>query len=367
MQDDLGWSRLTLTGAYSLAILTAGLASVAAGRLLDRHSPRLPMSVGSALAALFVVAWSRISTVPELYAVFLGLGAAMAFVLYEAAFVVLTKWFSVRRTAALATLTTIGASASFIFSPLSEALVHAYGWRFAVGALAFILAVITIPLHALVLRAAPSPQPPASGSPAAVVTTRRAVIRRSSFWMIGAAFATSSFVAAAIAVHLVSLLIDAGIRPAASALAAGLLGLAQIGGRVMFARARRLLPPAAHAAVAFGLAAVTLGLLAVARTSGLVVLLFVLCFGASSGMFVLLRATLIADLYGRTNYGAIAGVLSACTLGGTAAAPLGASLIALAPGGDATMLLALAALLVFASLAVGKAMEREYVFLRRRS
>ena len=44
-----------------------------------------------------LLAWSRIGWVAELYAVFTGIVVAMAVVPYEPAFIVVTKWFSVRR------------------------------------------------------------------------------------------------------------------------------------------------------------------------------------------------------------------------------------------------------------------------------
>lgn len=127
MERDLGWAPVALTGAYSLALLTSGLAIPAGGRWLDRGSPRLLMTTGSVLAALLVLAWSRVSTLPELYLVFAGLGLTMALVLYEPAFIVVTKWCQRRRNAALTSLTMIAGLASFIFSPLTERLVGADG------------------------------------------------------------------------------------------------------------------------------------------------------------------------------------------------------------------------------------------------
>ena len=41
MQQELGWSTATLTGAYSLALLVSGLAAIPVGRWVDRHGPRI--------------------------------------------------------------------------------------------------------------------------------------------------------------------------------------------------------------------------------------------------------------------------------------------------------------------------------------
>lgn len=362
MERDLGWSRVALTGAYSLAILVSGLASVSVGRLLDRCSPRLPMTAGSALAAALVFAWSRVSTLPELYLVFLGLGVAMALILYEPAFIVITKWFLFRRYAALTALTMIAAFSSFIFSPLTARLVESWGWRGAVGVLALILAGVTVPIHALVLRPSPRLHQDAAGG-TAVAGRRRAVGGDVSFWMIVGAFALGSFTTVSIAVHLVPLMVGAGSSAPVAAFAAGLMGLAQIPGRVLFAVSSSRLGATTNTAAVFGLAGASLVLLIVSQ-SGWAVLVFVVCFGMCNGMLTLLRATVIGDIYGQAEYGAISGVASACALTACAAAPLAASLIAVAPGGYITLLLVLTGATCLAAVAAARGTRQALASVR---
>jgi MFS family permease len=358
IQEETGWSAAAITGAYSAALLVSGLVGLQVGRVLDRR-PRLLMTAGSVLAAALMLAWSRVGTLLELYLVFAGLGVAMALVLYEPAFVVVTKWFRLRRKAALTTLTLIAAVSSFIFSPLTERLVAAHGWRDAVAVLAAILAATTIPLHAIVLRPAPLRDGPIrTGSEPG----RSAVVRRGGFWLITAAFALSSFVSVAVAVHLVKLLVDGGTTPAFAAFAAGLMGLSQIPGRIVFALAASRLGPAATARSVFAFGAVTLVSLTVDQ-SRWAVLAFVVGYGMSNGMTTLLRATVIADLYGQASFGAISGVVSAVTLAVRAAAPFVAALIALAPGGSTTLLTALAAMSVAAAFAVGRGTRADSILV----
>ncbi len=360
MQNATGWSAATLTGAYSLALLVSGLAAPLVGRLLDQHSPRLLMTAGSTLAALLLLAWSRVSSLPELYLVFGGLGVAMALVLYEPAFVVVTKWFRHRRHAALTTLTLIAAWASFVFSPLTQHFVGAYGWRQTVVILALILAVVTVPLHAIVLRS-----PPRLDETKAAQRSTSTSAHGRGFWLIVAAFSLSSFVTVAIAVHVVRLLLGAGMSGTFAAFAAGLLGLSQILGRVLFAVIGRRLSSAATAGVVFALASAMLLFLALVHGRS-AALIFVVCFGMSNGMATLLRATVVGDLYGRANYGAIAGRVSFFALAARAAAPFGAAVIALAPGGYTTMLivLALVAAVAAAAAVIGTASEQALALSR---
>jgi predicted MFS family arabinose efflux permease len=357
MQPDLGWSRVALNGAFSTAILFSGLAGVYVGRLLDQRSPRLPMTAGSVAAGLLVFAWSRVSSLLELYLVFAGLGLAMAFVLYEAAFVVITGWFRARRTTALATLTTIAASSSFIFSPLADWLSRTYGWRTAVAVLALVIVATTVPLHGLLLRTPPRQSRLATiGSPRARVNGRLGA-SGGALWLLVAAFAANSFAVIAVVVSLVPLLRDSGFGPADAALAVALLGLAQVAGRVAVGLTSEAMGAQGSAGTVLALSAAALTLLALSRSTWAVDL-FALVFGASSGALILLRATLIADLYGVGSYGATAGVVSAFALGARAAAPLGAAVIALAPGGYRTLLLVLAALSSLAAPAAVSACQK---------
>ena len=54
-------------------------------------------------------------------------------------------------------MTLVAALASTIFMPLEAWLLTWLGWRTALATLALILGLITIPIHALVLRPSPDP------------------------------------------------------------------------------------------------------------------------------------------------------------------------------------------------------------------
>ena len=138
MQRELGRSASELTGAFSLALLVAGVAGVGVGRYLDRHGPRALMTAGSVAGALLVVAWSQVEGLGAFYAIWIGIGLVMAAVLYEPAFVVLAKWFPAtdERRRAMTALTLVAGLSSFIFLPLAQALIDAHGWRDALLILA---------------------------------------------------------------------------------------------------------------------------------------------------------------------------------------------------------------------------------------
>src|SRR3989442_11439941 len=164
MEADLGCSRVEITCAFSVGMGVAALAALPVGRWIDRHGARALMTLGWCLATALLVVWSRVESLPELYAVWCLMGLALAARLYEPAFAGVVGWFATRgRDKALLTGTLAGALASTIFMPLEAWLVGRLGWRGALVALAVTLAMITIPLHALVLRPAPRSAPPTPG------------------------------------------------------------------------------------------------------------------------------------------------------------------------------------------------------------
>ncbi|MGH2503073.1 MAG: MFS transporter, partial [Ktedonobacterales bacterium] len=152
MQAELGWSRSALTGAFSLALLLSGVVGLLVGRWLDRHGPHGLMTIGSCVAVALVLAWSQARNLVVFYLIWAAMGVALAAVLYEPAFWVVARHFTRQRGRALTVLTFIAGFASVIFVPLAGALALAQGWRAALVTLAIILAVGTIPAHALVLR-----------------------------------------------------------------------------------------------------------------------------------------------------------------------------------------------------------------------
>ena len=140
------------------------------------------------------------------------------------------------------------------------------------------------------------------------------------------AFVAASFVTSALAIHQVALLADAGHPAAFAAGATGILGAMQVPGRLLFAPLERWLSRRTTTVVVFGALTAGVAILAVS-TSTAAVWTFVVVYGMGRGMSTLLRATLVADLFGATHYGAIGGVLSACTTAATAAGPLAAGLL----------------------------------------
>jgi MFS family permease len=333
METDLGWSRAETTGAFSLALLLSGFAAIGAGRWLDRRGARVLMTAGSCLGVVLVLAWASASTLVAFYVVWAAIGVVMATVLYEPAFAVITVWFDRKRVRALTALTLIAGFSSTIFLPLSAWLVEAQGWRMALVSLAVILAVGTIPAHALMLRRRPEDlglhpdgqpvQRPRSDSRRQPGLTLKAALGDPTFRWVTLAFCLSTAVAFGAQLHLVPILLERGFTPTLAATIAGLIGATQVLGRVLMTpfTGRASLRSLAIAILALQPVAL-LVLILVPETAG--VITFVLLFGAAKGCMTLVRPAFVADLYGPAHYASIAGVLAFSVTIAQAAAPLGA-------------------------------------------
>jgi MFS family permease len=352
MQRDLGYSAAQLTGAFSLALAVSAVTGIGVGRYLDRHSPRALMTLGSVAGAALVFAWSTVNGLVAFYALWLAIGVVMATVLYEPAFTVVAKHFpdAGERRRAMTALTLVAALASFIFLPLSQTLIEAHGWRDALVVLAAILAAVTIPLHALMLRAAP----PRVRHAAAQRSIAAAVALRSlPFWLLAGAFVLASLSTISMTVLAIPFLLERGHTPAFAAFAVGLIGVSQIPGRLLFAPLAARLPRAEATASVFALIAVGVTIVVtVDATAGVIVGLVVL--GMGNGMATLARATAIADLYGSAAYGTIASVAGGLTTAARAAGPLAAALYAAAVG-YTVLLWTLAALALAAAVLAHRA------------
>jgi MFS family permease len=339
METEFGWSRSELTGAFSLSLLIAGVAGVPVGRLLDRRGPRWIMTAGSIGATLLVFAWSRVHSLTAFYAIWAGIGLAASAVLYEPAFVAVANWFARHRSKALTMLTFGGGWASVIFIPLSAWLVSAHGWRTALVVLAVILGITTIPLHAFVLRrrpadlgleidGAPFVENEAVASSATIVrgVAIDSALRHSSFWWLSLGFFLILLANVATTIHFIPLLTERGFSSGFAALAAGAIGLMALPGRLLFTPLGGRIDRRFVTALIFGLQAIAMIVLLQAHSRAMV-WLFVAVFGAGFGAITPARASLVAEIYGPRDYGAISGLLGLFTTAARALAPVGASLL----------------------------------------
>jgi MFS family permease len=344
MENELGWSRTTLNGALSLGLLAAGLFSYPVGTWIDRHGGRWVMTLGSALGVAMLLAWSQVTDIVAFYALWVGMGVAMAATLYEPAFVVLTRMFHQSFRTKITLMTLVGGLASTVFIPLAQLFIDTLGWREALLALALIVAIACLPVHGLMLRdakvASPADAPP---EPVLGRTAVRRAMRTPVFWGLMVCFTAYYATFSALAFHLVPMLTDRGFAAATIVGAFSMIGPSQVAGRVLLlALGRRVRTATVGRIIMFAFPLSALILIAWPR-SLTALLVFAVLYGVANGIMTIVRGTAVPDLLWREGYGAINGALSLPATIAKAASPFAAALLWSWSGGYDAVLWAIGA------------------------
>jgi len=313
-----GWGRASISLAYALGLIIAGLLGVPIGSLVDRRGARLLMSAGSALAALALFGLSGMNTLWQFYLLWSGgLGLAMALTLYPVTFTVVANWFVRKRGKALAVLTLVGGLSSPICIPLAGALVAHVGWRSTLVVLGLAQLLIALPLHAFLLRRHPedlgfSPDgepalPVQAHAPLSGATLTEALGSR-VFWILTASLALAMLGSTVVFVHQVAFMISRGIDAVLAATLSGMLGLASLPGRYVFNMLSSRISAQKLLTLSVVAQAAGIVVLVLAASSLAWLILYVLIYGSAYGAYSPLRASVMADHFGRRAYGAITAV-----------------------------------------------------------
>ncbi|GAA4754466.1 MFS transporter [Actinomycetospora chibensis] len=254
---------------------------------------------------------------------------------------------------ALTTLTLVAGFSSTVFAPLTAALVGPLGWRSTFVVLAGILAVVTVPLHALLLTPPWRPREHAGGEVDGRQTDAehaRAVLRNPRFVGVTVVMTVGAFGLYATTINLVPLLEGRGLDLGLAALALGLTGAGQVLGRLGFVPLVRRTGPKARIAMVFTLGGV--GVVALALVPGPAPLLvaFAVVAGAGRGLHTLLQASTVADRWGTRAFGRINGVFSAPVTLAVALAPAGGVAVAGLVGGFPAAFLVLGLMTLLAAV-----------------
>ena len=342
-----GWSAGATAAAFSLGLVVSALAGIRVGRILDRRGPRIVMTVGSVLGAVSLLIVAAAPNVPVFMAGWALAGLAMATTFYQPAFAALTRWWAPDHVRALTVVTLAGGLASTVFAPLTAALADHLSWRHTYLVLAAVLAAVTIPAHALALRA---PWPDAPTSPARAAVDAAKAERSRPFLLLAAAFTLSGFALYAVVVALVPLLLERGYTTSQAAWALGVGGAGQTLGRTLYAALARRTTATARSTILIALGGVTTAAFAAVSSPYALLLAVSVVAGMVRGNLTLLQATAITDRWGATHYGRLSGLLAAPATTAAALAPFAGAALAVPLGGYGPLFCLLAGVSAAAAL-----------------
>ncbi len=327
---DLGLSRAALSFVFTLRALEGGIDGPVIGYLVDKIGARAVSRAGACLIGLGFVGLSFTQSYAAFLVVFIGgIAVGVSAGVHQSLLAIINQWFARRRSMAM-TLGYIGGEVGgAIMTPVVAYMVLHHGWRETAfwSGLAIPVVMLT---SSLLLRntpesmglqrdGAPPPMPPAAaGTPSAAGQaderdqefTVKEAVRTAAFWKLAGAVGIRLFSKSGLQVHLIPLLVWKDMDEQSAALLVGLLAVSQVCARLLGAWAgdrwsATKVPMLASLAGVGAVAVVMLGPSGQVWVGMLFVMLFAL---GESGNLV--SWGLIADFYGRHNYGSLRGIIN---------------------------------------------------------
>lgn len=324
--NEFGWSRASVSFAFSLRSEVGGIAAPIVGFMVDRVGSRRLMMIGVALVALGFVLLSRIHSLPAFYGAVIVIALGMSATGGPVGMVAIAHWFKKRRGRALA-LMTAGAGTSGVMVLVLEGLISGFGWRSALVIMGVTQFVVCMPL-AMSIRNRPeeiglrvdneaaddddpvAEAPPSTGRyQAQEGMTVAEALRSTSFWRLSLAVMLTNLGTTAIIVHQIPFFTSSvGLSEGLAAASVTVMTLMSLVGRLTFGQMADFRDKRFVMAAAFALAAFSLLLFATVYEPWQV--LYTLpVFALGWGGMIPTRPAFQAEYFGLRSFGAIQGLV----------------------------------------------------------
>jgi predicted MFS family arabinose efflux permease len=307
LSDLRGWDRGTFAFAIAIQNLLWGLGQPLAGAVADRYGPGRVLALGGAVyaAGVALMATSTSGTALALTGgVLVGIGlTGGSFTIVIAAFARLVS--DERRSWAMGLATATGSLGQFVFAPLGQAFISAYGPVTALVLIASCVAFVPVLAGALGGGDGATEDGPHGSTVAAV----REALSHPSYVLLTCGFFVCGFHIAFVTTHLPPYLTDLGMSHGLAALALGLIGLFNVLGAYMSGvlggvHSRRLLLSGIYASRAAAFA-----LFVLLPASPVTVLIFAALIGLLWLSTVAPTSGLIAVMFGTRHLGVLFGIV----------------------------------------------------------
>lgn len=140
-------------GLYmSLNFLFSTLTLSFAGRLMERYSARVILTISSAVAGLSLMAMSQFDALWQFYITGALFGITLAFLLYLGFPTLLNRWFKSRMGIFIGICSAGSGIGGVLFNPIGGYLITTYGWRTTYLIFGAMILLLVTPVLALFLR-----------------------------------------------------------------------------------------------------------------------------------------------------------------------------------------------------------------------
>ncbi|MFD3687096.1 MFS transporter [Nocardiopsis sp. NPDC058631] len=328
--EETGFSRTTVTGAFSVAAVGMAIGLIIVAQLVDRFAARYILVPGFVLFAASMALVGLVPPIEWVYLIpcffvgFFGAGTAVP------ATRAVVSWFDNNRALAVGVATGLIGLGSALAPLLAGALIENVGWRMTYGVMALISVLVSVTMVTLFVRARAErhvrgrlvQETRVEGRDVSLelpgLTVGEAV-RTRQFWAIAFGLGLAGVVVYGLQVHLVPMMTDRGLTAEQAGSLLVVFGLASLVGRV----AGGLIVDRVHASVIGPIVMIApiagMFFLQPPFSSAAVAVAFI---GIAFGIEGDLLALLISRYLGTRYFGRILGVVQAAFLLGTAFGPL---------------------------------------------
>ncbi len=325
-EQDLGWTKIDIAAAITLAVLISAMSSPFTGRIIDAGRGPLLMSASSVLGGIGMLMLSQVSMLWQFYGIWAVIGLAMSGCLYESCFALVTRTRGKRAKQGIIFITLAAGFASTISFPALHSLSEAMGWRVAVGLSGLMVILVVAPLlwfgasglERSHKRVKPTEQ---------ILQTRSDFLKRPAFIFLALGFGLIALVHGAILQHLLPILNEYGLSSEMAVLAASFIGPMQVAGRLAMMASEKYTSHFGVAVAAFLTLGSAVVFLMASSLSPVFLSGFVILFGGAFGTVSILRPLIAREVLGALNFGAKSGALALPYLAGGAFAPYLGALI----------------------------------------
>ena len=345
IEDEFGWNKTLLAGAFALARIESGLLGPIQGWMVDRYGPRTIIRWGLFIFGFALIGFSRIDSLIEFYfyTFLIALGTSLGGFLSVT--VALVNWFNQHRAKALA-LSQFGFSFGGILVPVTVYSLETFGWRTTAACSGIIVLMVAWPLtrvfdhrpedvgetpdgivHDNINLSQERKRGFTAAHQGADFTAKEAVKTR-AFWFMALGHGTSLLIVGAVMVHLV-LYVNGqlGYSLTVAGLIVSLMTAMQIVGLTSTGFLGDRIDKRIIVITCMGLHAAGMLLLAYAQNIWMVVG-FATLHGIAWGTRGPLMQAIRADYFGATHFGSIMGWSSLIVMLGMAIGPIYAGYMA---------------------------------------
>ena len=304
LSDTFNWERGSVASIYSVYMVSVGLGSLLAGVTFDRFGARFNYLTGSLILAASYLTAGMLNQLWQFYLIIGvggGIGASMIGLVPTQSLV--SRWFHKRLSTALSVGYASQGLGILTLVPLVQWFIERSNWQQAYGYVGWIfvavfLVTLVLPWSYIEAGATDNPRKIQNGKSVGGLSLKEALTTR-VFWAFFGIFAATAIGIFGISLQSVAYLIDRGYGELQAAFAFGAVGVLSFVGMVITGIAAEHWPRHLVASASYTLSLIGIAALALMQVQihPVLLIIFILGLGLSSGARGPIITTLMAELF----------------------------------------------------------------------